>query len=63
MALVIYIDEDSCETRLIAALRRLGMDVVAAEEVGRRGVPDEDHLAYSCSLQRPILTRNLIDFS
>ncbi|WP_435021738.1 DUF5615 family PIN-like protein [Tundrisphaera sp. TA3] len=55
----LYADEDfplpACE-----ALRRLGHDVLTANEAGRagRGISDEEVLAYAHSLGRAVLTHN-----
>lgn len=59
----LYIDEDSCDARLIAALRRAGFDVFTADEAGTRGWDDERQLAFAASMGRVILTANAGDFA
>lgn len=62
MAFRVYLDEDSCSHRLVDELRRLGIDVVAALEIGRIQVPDEDHLEFAVADGRTIVSANLKDF-
>lgn len=59
----LYIDEDSCDVRLIAALRRAGFDVVTADEAGTRGWSDREQLEFAASLGRVILSANVGDFA
>lgn len=63
MHLFLYVDEDSVAACLIAALRRGGIDVLSALELGRLGLTDEDQLHFATEQQRPILTRNYVDFA
>jgi len=58
----LYIDEDSERSALVAALRREGLDVVAATELGGKGWPDDRHLANAAELGRVIYTCNQSDF-
>jgi hypothetical protein len=58
----LYMDEDSCDARLVARLRELTVDVVSACEAGREGVADFDQLAYATETERPIVTANYKDF-
>jgi len=45
----LYIDEDSMDRDLVRALRARGVDVVTAQEVGRIGISDEEHLRFAAS--------------
>ena len=58
----VYLDEDSCGIRLIAALRRHRLDVVAADEVGNRFIADSAQLEFAQEQGRPIVTGNYKDF-
>jgi hypothetical protein len=58
----LYVDADSCADRLLAALRRAQVDVVAANELGLAAIADEDQFRQAVSLGRPILTGNYKDF-
>lgn len=63
MPFSLYLDEDSCDDRLIGSLRRLGFDVLTTLEVGRRAQSDEEQLAFAASQARVIVTANDGDFS
>jgi uncharacterized protein DUF5615 len=55
--MLLYADEDF-PLPAVEELRRLGHDVITAQEDGRKGAPDPDVLARAYSLGRPILTYN-----
>jgi hypothetical protein len=55
--MLLYADEDFTFTA-VEELRRLGHDVVTAQEDGRRGTPDPDVLARAHALGRAVLTHN-----
>jgi hypothetical protein len=59
----LYLDEDSCALRLIAALRGGGIDVISADEMGNRRVSDTAQLEFAANLNRPIVTANYKDFA
>jgi predicted nuclease of predicted toxin-antitoxin system len=48
---------------LAAALRQAGYDVVSADDVGRKGLSDEDQMAFAIAEGRAILTHNIQDFA
>jgi hypothetical protein len=56
------VDEDSCDRRFVQELRRLGVDVLAADELGRKGLSDADHLAFATAEGCALLTANVGDF-
>lgn len=58
----LYVDEDSCDGRLVRELRRLGVEVLAADELGRKGMSDADHLAFAAAEACVLLTGNVGDF-
>jgi hypothetical protein len=59
--MLLYADEDfSFPT--VEELRRLGHDVVTAQEDGRRATPDPDLLSRAHALGRAVLTYNRRDF-
>jgi hypothetical protein len=53
-----YLDEDSQDGDLVAALRRAGLDVLTTAEAGRNGESDDSQLAYASSISRMIATAN-----
>lgn len=59
----LYLDEDSSQRRLIAALRESGIDVLTAVEVGTSGATDADHLKFAADSGRVIVTANRGDFA
>jgi len=59
----LYLDEDSCDTRLIEALRRADLDVLAATTSGNIGLPDERQLEIATREGRTLVTANYIDFA
>lgn len=58
----VYLDEDSMDRALVAALRARGVDVQTALEASMIEIDDADHLAYSTSVGRVLLTCNTGDF-
>lgn len=59
--MLLYADEDFAFP-VVEELRRLGHDVLTAQEDGRRATPDTDILARAHSLGRAVLTHNRRDF-
>lgn len=55
--MLLYADEDF-DYAVAEELRRLGHDVLTAQEDGRRQTPDPDILARAHSLGRAVLTHN-----
>ena len=53
----IYADEN-IERSIIEGLRRRGIEVVSALEIGYRGKPDEFHLSQAAELNAVILTHD-----
>jgi len=45
--LALYLDEDSMDQSLVAALRARGVDVITATEAGMLGRSDSEQLDYS----------------
>jgi predicted nuclease of predicted toxin-antitoxin system len=58
----ILIDEDVW-AGLAEALRQAGYDAVSAGELGRKGLSDEEQLAFAVAEGRAILTHNAQDFA
>jgi predicted nuclease of predicted toxin-antitoxin system len=58
----ILIDEDVW-TGPAEALRQAGYDVVSVNEVGRKGLSDEEQLAFAIAEDRAFLTHNIQDFA
>ncbi|MEI8016797.1 MAG: DUF5615 family PIN-like protein [Schlesneria sp.] len=58
----IYIDEDSMDRVLVAALRARGVDVLTALEADMIERDDAEHLAFATSSKRVLLTCNTGDF-
>src|SRR4051794_21228685 len=59
----VYADEDFSYP-VVVALRRLGHDVLTAQEAGRGnlGITDAEVLTFASTLGRPVLTFNRRDF-
>src|SRR3982074_1518777 len=55
--MLLYADEDFTYP-VVEELRRLGHDVLTAQEDGRRAIPDPDILARAHALGRAVLTHN-----
>jgi hypothetical protein len=60
--MMLYIDDDSVDPRLLRLLRRDGHDVQVPADVGLAGSRDHVHLAHATRHGRAILTRNYRDF-
>jgi len=58
----LYLDEDTSDHSIVAALRSRGFDVVSSLEVGMNGREDEDHLILATSQARVSVTGNVGDF-
>ena len=54
----LYADEDFTSKRAVEELRRLGHDVLTAQEDGRRAASDENLLARAHELGRVVVTFN-----
>ena len=55
------IDED-LPPRIAEIARALGLDAVAVQEIGRRGLSDDEHLRWAAGEGRIVVTRNRDDF-
>jgi hypothetical protein len=62
MTVSLYIDEDSLQHGLVAALRARAVDVLTAAEAGMMEHDDAEHLRYATSQGRVLYTRNGGDF-
>ena len=62
MRLSFYLDDDSASRTVVRELTRLGFDVRTPDDAGRRGVPDEQHLEFSATEGRALVTGNQADF-
>lgn len=60
---LLYIDEDSCGRRLVAALRRLGFDVLTVDEARTRRWSDEQQLEFATGAGRVVVSANVGDFA
>jgi len=60
--LVLYLDEDSMDQDLVAALRARGVDVITATEAGMLGFSDSEQLDYATRQGRVLYTFNRGDF-
>lgn len=58
----LLLDEDVW-TGLAAALRKAGHDAVSVNELERKGLADEDQMAFAAAEGRAILTHNIQDFA
>lgn len=61
--LAFFMDEDSMNGGVVSGLRRNGIDVVTAHEVGRRRIDDEDQLVFAASQGRVIYSSNVGHFA
>jgi hypothetical protein len=59
----LYLDADSCDGRLIAALMRAGFDVALGTVEVDDGASDTAQLARAVVLRRPLITGNTEDFA
>ena len=62
MSVRLYLDEDSMDKALVAALRARGADVLTAHEAGMIERPDEDHLALAAREGRVLYSFNVADY-
>ena len=62
LGLRLLIDEDTQSRLLIRLLRETGHELTTVSDVQMEGRPDRDVLAYACSKNLIILTRNARDF-
>jgi hypothetical protein len=60
--LTLYLDEDSMDQALVAALRARGVDVITATEAGMLGRSDSEQLDYATGQKRVLYTFNREDF-
>lgn len=58
----LYLDEDTSNRRLVAALRSRGIDVASSLELGMNGSKDEDQLLFAATQGRILVTGNGRDF-
>jgi hypothetical protein len=58
-----YFDEDSCQHRLIAALRSHGIDVLSSLDAGMNARADESHLIFAAAQGRVLVSANVRDFA
>jgi hypothetical protein len=58
----IYVDDDTCDARLVALLRKAGHDVVIPADLLMAGRHDAEHLLRSVREEREFLTKNYTDF-
>lgn len=63
MFLFLYIDADSCGFRFVAALLRLGFEVLVGTKDGRANISDPEHLELALKQGWPIVTANYKDFA
>jgi predicted nuclease of predicted toxin-antitoxin system len=57
----LYLDEN-VQHGLTAALRARHYDAVSVDDVGRRGLPDAEQLAYAAATERALFSFNAADF-
>ncbi len=62
MAHRVYLDADSCDTRLVAALERAGFDVALGTVEVPDGASDDTQLRRASELRRTMVTGNAVDF-
>ena len=55
-----YYFDENMDGRIAEQLRKRGIDVLRAEDVGRagKGIPDSEQLAYAANVGRVIVTRD-----
>jgi predicted nuclease of predicted toxin-antitoxin system len=58
----LFLDEDVW-TGLATALRQVGYDVLSADDVGHKGLSDEEQMGFAIAQDRAILTHNIQDFA
>ncbi len=57
----LFLDQD-VHLDVAEGLRRRGYDVIQVQEVGRKGLDDDEQLVYAVESQRCIVTFNVKDF-
>jgi predicted nuclease of predicted toxin-antitoxin system len=62
MARVKLLTDEDVWAGLAAALREAGYDAVSVSEINRKGLSDEEQLAFAASEGRALLTHNVQDF-
>ncbi len=62
MAFSLYLDDDMEDLDLLRGALARGWDITRAFDVGMRGAPDPDQLAYAASHGRAIVTANMSDY-
>ena len=62
MTIRLYLDEDSCDTDLVSALRLRGVDVLGPAESGMRGQSDDEQLKWAGEHERVLYSSNRRDF-
>lgn len=63
MRIRLYLDEDSMDQAVVAALRAAELDVLTAREAGMIQQSDDAHLAYATDQGRVLCTYNVTDFN
>jgi hypothetical protein len=58
----LFIDEDSAEKAVLAALRNAKLDILTVAEVGRLSYSDEDQLTWAAQQGRVLYSYNARDF-
>src|SRR5437868_4811241 len=61
--LPLLLDEDSMDRDLVRGLRAAGVDVLTVAEANRRGISDEEQLAFATAEGRALYTCNISDFA
>ena len=59
----LYMDEDSTDGDFVAALRRVGFDVLTCVDASRLSLSDPEQLQFATSQERVIVTANRGDFA
>ena len=62
MTLSFYFDDDVGAKPVVAQLLARQIDAIRSTDVGMRGEPDSDHLAYAAAHGRTLITANRRDF-
>lgn len=57
----LYVDED-VHPMVAAALRARGFDAISVHETGRRGLADSEQMVFAVTMERALLTFNMVDF-
>jgi predicted nuclease of predicted toxin-antitoxin system len=62
MARIKILTDEDVWAGLAAALREAGYDAVSINEINRKGLADEEQLAFAVAESRALLTHNVQDF-